>query len=178
MVQSTVACAYDEPVMDIAADTVVTLSYDITTEDGEIVESSDISGPITFLYGSGALIPGLDKRVEGLAEGDEKTFDIPPAEAFGTEENAPRKEIPRKELPEGMDVKVGLELEAGLPGGQTIKLKVVEVDDEKATALMLHPLAGKTIGMAIKVLGVRPATAAEKEAGRAIVRPPAPPPKK
>jgi FKBP-type peptidyl-prolyl cis-trans isomerase 2 len=43
---------------------------------------------------------------------------------------------------------------------------------------MMHPLAGQTISMTINVVGVRAATAAEQEAGRAISAPPPPPPPK
>lgn len=164
--------------MKITSGTVVTLSYDITTSDGEIVESSDISGPVTFLHGQGAVLPGLDKRLEGMEAGGEDTFEFPPEEAFGTEDNAPTKPIPRNEFPKDMDVKPGLAFEAGMPNGQTIKLVVKEVNDDAAICAMVHPLAGKTISMAVKITAVRAATAAEKEAGKAIVRPPAPPPKK
>jgi len=162
----------------IASGTVVTLTYDITTADGEIIESSDISGPVTFLHGQGAVLPGLDRKLEGMVEGDEGTFEFPPEQAFGTEDDAPTKPIPRNEFPKDMNVEVGLAFEAGMPNGQTIKLVVKEVNDDAAICAMVHPLAGKTISMAVKVTALRAATAAEKEAGKAIVRPPAPPPKK
>ena len=40
--------------MKIETGSVVTIAYDICTEDGEIVESSEISGPVTFVQGKGA----------------------------------------------------------------------------------------------------------------------------
>ena len=163
--------------MKIAPGIVVTLAYDITTESGEIVESSDISGPITFMHGKGALIPGLDKRLEGLEAGDDKQFDIPPEEAFGTEESAPSKLIPKAEFPASVPLKAGSAFEADMPGGQTIRLVLKEVRDDEVEVKMVHPLAGQSVSMSVSIKSVRPATAAEQEAGRAIVRPPAPPPK-
>lgn len=164
--------------MQIGEGTVATLAYDITTEGGEIVETSDISGPITFLHGTGALIPGLDKNCEGMGQGEEKTFSLPPEEAFGTEESAPQKMITKAEFPSGAKLEVGVSFEAGMGNGQTIQLKVASVDGDNVAVKMIHPLAGQTLGMHVRVLGIRPATKAELEQGRAMVKPPPPPPKK
>jgi FKBP-type peptidyl-prolyl cis-trans isomerase SlyD len=70
-----------------------------------------------------------------------------------------------------------MSFEAGVGGGQTIQLQVKEVDDEKVIVRMIHPLAGKTLSMSVKVITVREATAKEKEAGKALTKPPPPPPK-
>ena len=164
--------------MKIASGTVVTLSYDICDDKGEIIESSDLSGPITFMAGSAGLIPGLDKRLEGLAEGDEKNFEFPPEEAFGRPEDAPTNQLARTEFPADAELNEGLRFEAGTAQGQKIVLEVVEANDEHVTVRMMHPLAGQKIGMSVKVLGVREASKAEQDAGRAISKPPPPPPPK
>src|ERR1044071_7001718 len=104
--------------MKVAPDTVVTLSYDITNQAGEIIESSDISGPITFLAGRSGMIPGLDRRLVGLEAGTEHTFEFPPEEAFGRVDDGPTRTIGRKEFPAGAKLEVGSEFEAGMGGGQ------------------------------------------------------------
>jgi FKBP-type peptidyl-prolyl cis-trans isomerase SlyD len=164
--------------MKIESGTVVTLAYDITTANGEIVESSDISGPISLLHGVQTLIPGLAKRLEGLEEGAEKTFEFAPEEAFGTIDDAPTNVMARKEFPDGTKLEVGGKFVAKLPNGQPLHLAIKEVSDTSVTVAMLHPLVGQTIGMSVRVLGVRPATAKELEAGHAMVKPPPPPKKK
>lgn len=166
--------------MKIAPGTVVTLTYDICDAQGEIIESSDLSGPITFLAGKAGLIPGLDRRLEGMSAGEEGSFEFPPEEAFGRPEDAPTKVLARKEFPAGADVKVGLRFEAGMPGGggQRILLEVADVAEDAVTVRMMHPLAGQTISMSVKVANVREATKAEAEAGQAMSRPPPPPPPK
>lgn len=164
--------------MQITRDVVVTLSYDLTSEAGEIIESSDISGPVTFLVGKGSIIPGLDRRLEGLAKGAEATFEFPPEEAFGRKEDSPTRDIPRTEFPKDATLTKGMTFEAGVPGGGKIVLEVQSADGEVVVVRMLHPLAGQRIGMSVKVVDVRAATKAELEAGRALAKPPAPPPKK
>jgi FKBP-type peptidyl-prolyl cis-trans isomerase SlyD len=162
--------------MKVEAGSVVTLTYDILDEAGEIIESSDLSGPVSFLVGKGAIIKGLDKQVTGMEKGQEKSFDLPPEEAFGRPEDAPTRDVPRTDFPKEAKLAKGERFEAGVGAGQKILLEVVESSDAKVTVRMLHPLAGQKISMNIKVVSVRAATAAEQEAGRAISAPPPPPP--
>ena len=160
--------------MKVAPDTVVTLSYDITNQAGEIIESSDISGPISFLAGRSGMIPGLDKRLLGLESGSEHTFEFPPEEAFGRVEDGPTRTIGRKEFPAGSKLDVGAEFEAGMGGGQTVKLRVIDSNADEVTVRLVHPLAGQRITMSVKVEAVRAATAAEKESGKVQSAPPPP----
>ncbi len=161
--------------MQVTSGTVVTISYDICGPDGEIIESSDISGPVTFLVGRGAIIPGLDRRIEGLDVGDEKTFDLAPEEAFGRVEDAPETEIARTEFPAEAKLEVGTDFEAGTADGGKVRLHIRAVEGDVVKVGLLHPLAGQTIGMTVKVIAVRPATRAETEAGRSLAVPPPPP---
>jgi FKBP-type peptidyl-prolyl cis-trans isomerase 2 len=163
--------------MKIESGTVVTLEYDITTSNGEIVESSDISGPISLLHGVQTLIPGLARRLEGLEDGTEHAFELPPQEAFGTVEAAPTNVIDKREFPAGTTFEVGHKFVARMPSGQPLHLAVREVGETSVTVAMLHPLAGQTIGMSVRIVGVRAATSKERAAGRALIKPP-PPPKK
>ena len=163
--------------MKIEPGRVVTLSFDLCDDRGEIIEASDISGAVSFIHGQGAIIPGLDKRLTGLEVGAESDFTFAPEEAFGTVETAPKKVLARSEFPADADLRVGGEFEAGIPGGQKIKLVVERVEAEAVHVRMVHPLAGQTVRMSVKVLGVRPATAPELQSGKALVKPPPPPQK-
>jgi FKBP-type peptidyl-prolyl cis-trans isomerase SlyD len=158
--------------MRIASGSVVTIAYDICTEDGEIVESSEIDGPVTFVQGKGAIIPGLDAKLVGMQEDEERTFTFPPEEAFGRPEEAPRKVINRKEFPKDAKLEKGVSFDAGIPGGHRILLEVAEIAGEQVTVRMIHPLAGKTVSMNVAVHKVREATPAERESGKVALSPP------
>lgn len=163
--------------MKVEHGVVVTLTYDITSEGGEIIESSDLSGPITFVHGKSGMIPGLDKRLEGMTRGQEDTFEFAPEEAFGTVESAPSRSMARAEFPADTKFEVGEFFEAGAGNGQTIRLRVADVPDDKTVVVQIvHPLAGQTIGMSVKVLELRKATAAETASGKVMTTPPPPPP--
>lgn len=161
--------------MKIAQGCVVAIEYDICTDDGEIVESSDINGTVSFVHGKRAIIPGLDRKLLGLSEGDERSFTFGPEEAFGKPEDAPRKIVKRSEFPSGATLAKGESFEAGIPGGQRIRLEVLEVAGDNVTVRMVHPLAGKTVTMHVTVLKVRDATPAERDSGMVQHAPPPPP---
>jgi FKBP-type peptidyl-prolyl cis-trans isomerase SlyD len=160
--------------MKVAAGSVVTIAYDICTEDGEIVESSEISGPVSFVHGKGAIIPGLDAKLVGVEEGEERTFTFSPEEAFGRPEDAPRKVINRQEFPKDAKLEKRAYFDAGIPGGHRIQLEVTEIAGDQVTVRMIHPLAGKTVTMNVEVHKVREATPAERESGKVILTPPPP----
>ncbi|MEZ4454065.1 MAG: peptidylprolyl isomerase [Nannocystaceae bacterium] len=161
--------------MTIEPGCVVTMSYDLVTEGGEIVESSDLNGPVTFMHGQGGMLPAVEQRLIGLAEGVDEVFDLAPEEGFGKVEDSPVKTIARNEFPPGTELQVGMSFAADLPGGQTIRLEIVDLRDDALDVRMVHPLAGQRLRMSVKILGVRAATAKEREAGKAMTRPPPPP---
>jgi FKBP-type peptidyl-prolyl cis-trans isomerase 2 len=137
----------------------VTLDYTITTEKGEMIESSAGRGePLVFLYGKSGIIPGLDEQLAGMGEGDEKEFDLPPEKAFGTVDSGPVIEIPKNRLPAETAISVGALFQADLAGNnQTINMVVLEDRVSSIKVRVIHPLAGKTIHVKAKILGVRDA---------------------
>jgi FKBP-type peptidyl-prolyl cis-trans isomerase SlyD len=161
--------------MKIAPGKVVTLAFDLCNEAGEIIEASEITGQVSFVHGKGAIIPGLDQRLVGMAAGEESDFTFAPAEAFGTTEGAPTKTIARAEFPRDAALARGTAFEAGLPGGQKVKLVVDTADDKNVTVRMVHPLAGQTVKMSVKIAAVREATPQELATGKVMTKPPPPP---
>ena len=81
--------------MKIASGVSVELEYELKVKGGAVLESSSRSGPLRYVHGSGKMLPGLEKRLDGLGPGDERAGEIPAREAFGTEEMLPVKEMPR-----------------------------------------------------------------------------------
>lgn len=115
-------------------------------------DTTDGVGPLGFTVGEGEVIDGLDVAVLGLAEGDTRTVEIEPEEAYGPY----RPDRVREYDPEpfeamvGESPTVGLHVEAhnGLHGDVTaVSEDAVEVDFN-------HELAGKTLILDIEVLRV------------------------
>src|SRR3954469_23995660 len=111
--------------MKIATGLSVRIDYELKVKNGDVIESSAKSGPLRYVHGQGKMLPGLEKRLEGLAPGDERKGEIPAAEAFGTEDSLPVREMPRSAFPKGLKVERGAVFEAKDPvSGAPVHFKI------------------------------------------------------
>ncbi len=136
-----------------AGDT-VKIHYTGTLDDGTQFDSSKGRDPLEFELGSGQVIAGFDKAVEGMAVGDEKTVNIPAAEAYGERQDQMIQEVPKGALPEGLEPEVGMALQARNPQGQPLNLTVTEVGEETITVDGNHPLAGKDLNFNLELVEI------------------------
>lgn len=136
-----------------AGDT-VTLHYTGTLSDGSVFDSSEGQSPLFFAVGSGQVIPGFDKAVEGMKVDQEKTFTIPVSEAYGPVRAELLKEFPKDKLPKEIEPKVGMQLVMQGPNGQAIPVKIAKVASDAITIDLNHPLAGKDLTFKIKIVGI------------------------
>ncbi len=146
--------------MKVEEGKVVKLEYTITTEQGALIESSAGRGePIVFIFGTHSGLPeGVNEHLVGMDVGEEKEFSLPPEKAFGTIDSGPTKTLPKNALPKDVDVKVGASFQAEMRGTkQTVNFFVVENLANEVVVRLVHPLAGKTIKLKVKVLDVQDA---------------------
>lgn len=130
----------------------VKVEYTGTFDDGTVFDASEKHGqPLEFEVGSGQVIKGFDDAVVGMKKGEEKKMVIPPAEAYGEVKAELNKKVPRKQLPQDQEPKVGMILAVGLPNGQQFPARIVAVTKDDVTIDLNHPLAGKTLHFKLKV---------------------------
>ena len=133
----------------------VKVEYTGSLEDGTVFDSSEKHGkPLEFEIGAGMIIPGFEKAVIKMKKGEKKVITLKPSEAYGDPNPQLTKKIPREHLPKEQDPKVGMVLIMGLPNGQQIPAKIIEVADKEVTIDLNHPLAGKTLKFEIKLVGI------------------------
>ena len=110
-----------------------------------MVESSEKVGIATFLIGTGAIIPGLDKKLMGLETGTQTELSFEPEEAFGTTDSAPTREMPKSDFPDADSLKNGDTFEAGIQAStdQKVKLIVQGTSGDAVTVKIVHPLANR-----------------------------------
>jgi FKBP-type peptidyl-prolyl cis-trans isomerase SlyD len=146
--------------MKIARGRSVELEYELKVKGGAVIESRARSAPLRYVHGDGKMLPGLEKRLEGLQPGDERSGEIPAAEAFGTEASLPVKEMARSVFPAGAKLEPGAVFEAKDPAsGAPIQFKVISATAEMAKVRLMHPLVGRDIEFRVIVLAVRDAAA-------------------
>ena len=138
----------------IADGTQVSLEYTLTLEDKTVIESNVGREPMTYLQGAHEIVPGLEKALVGLTKGEKKHVVVKPSEGYGEVDPKAVQEVKKSMIPEQAR-KVGAQLEAKSPDGQSMFPMVMAVKDETVTLDFNHPLAGKTLIFDVKVLEIR-----------------------
>ena len=132
----------------------VKIHYTGTLEDGTEFDSSSGRDPLQFTLGSGQVITGFDKAVEGMAVGDSKSVNIPPEDAYGPRHDQMIQDIPKTALPEDLEPTEGMALQAKGQDGRVINLTVTSVGDDTITVDGNHPLAGESLNFDIRLVAI------------------------
>lgn len=139
--------------MSVSEGSQVELECTGSLEDGTIVISTQQEGkPFAFKVGENQILPAFEEQIMGMSEGEEKSFTLEPAKAYGDHNPALIQDIGRDGMPE--DVQEGMMVAMQSPQGQQIPAQVVEVTDEKISLDLNHPLAGKTLNFQVKLTSV------------------------
>ncbi len=144
---------------------VYAIEYTVKNSKGEVVDSNKGQAPLEFIAGKGQIIPGLEKEVEKMEVGEEKTIVVPAAEAYGEYNPEMVQELPREQF-QGIELKKGMTLYGQTPDGQTIAVVVKDFDDNKVVIDYNHPLAGEDLTFDVKLVSKREATADEALTGQ------------
>lgn len=129
----------------------VKVHYTGKLEDNNIFDTSTDKEPLEFTVGEGMLIPGFENGVMGMNVGDKKTIEIDPEQAYGPLREDLINEVPKENLPEG--VQVGQILQAQTEQGP-ITVKVIELTETVGRVDANHPLAGKKLIFDLEVMEV------------------------
>jgi len=132
----------------------IKIEYTGKLADGSVFDSSEGKAPLGFEVGSGQVIPGFDKAVEGMKEGEEKTFTLKVEEAYGPVRDDLVQKFPVEKLPKEPKPEVGMMLMMQAPTGQQIPAKIKEVNEKEVTLDINHPLAGKDLTFEIKIVSI------------------------
>ncbi len=135
--------------MAIEKNQVVKLQYELKVNDN-LIESNLDADPIEFVFGKGDLLEGLEERIASMNEGETKELIVPAIEAYGEYDKTLTEVIPANEF-EGIDLEIGLVLEADDENGNTFKATVIEVDKENVTVDYNHPMAGADLHFKVVV---------------------------
>jgi peptidylprolyl isomerase len=133
---------------------IVKIHYTGTLDDGTQFDSSSGREPLEFELGSGKVIPGFEKAVEGMAVGENKSVNIPPEEAYGPRHDQMIQDVPRNALPDDLEPVEGMALQAQGQDGRVINLTVTAVQDESITVDGNHPLAGQALNFEIQLIDI------------------------
>lgn len=147
--------------MQIAMNTVVTMTYELKNSDGEVLESS--TEPVAYLHGGyDNIFPKVEEAMHGKNVGDTVTVNLEPVDAFGDYDETlvqiePASAFPAKEL------KVGMQFEGEDETGDVILYTITEIADGKVVVDGNHPWAGERLLFTAEIKDVRVANQVEVE---------------
>jgi FKBP-type peptidyl-prolyl cis-trans isomerase SlyD len=146
--------------MQIAARTVAAFHYTLTDDQGQVIDSSEGREPLTYLHGTGQIVPGLEKAMAGRRAGDQFKVDVSPEEGYGVRHAELTQEVPKEAFQGVEDLQPGMQFQGRGPQG-AINVTVTKVEGNTVTVDGNHPLAGQTLHFAIEVTQVREASEEE-----------------
>jgi len=142
-----------EDIMPVKKGDLIKVEYEGKLNDGSVFDSSEKHGqPLEFEVGCGQMIPGFENAVMGMENGEEKEFQLEPAEAYGDHDPNRIQKVPRDQLPN--DIAPDTVLVVQLENGIQIPVKVEEITAENVTIDFNHPLAGETLKFKIKIVDI------------------------
>ncbi len=146
--------------MKIGKNKVVTLEYTLMKDSGEIIESSKEDGSYEYIYGTGDMLPGVEKALLGLQKGEQIDITIPPEEGFGLRDENLIEEIDVDQFPDGAEIEEGMEFDVEDEDGESI-ITILERTGNRVKVDSNHPLAGKILKVTATVIDVREADPSE-----------------
>ena len=147
--------------MQIAMNTVVTMTYELKDADGGILESS--KEPVSYLHGGyDNIFPKVEEAMHGKKIGDIIELGLEPSDAFGEYDAELVQVEPKSAFPEA-ELKIGMQFEGDDSSGEVIVYSVTDITEDKVIVDGNHPWAGQKVIFKAAVKDVRLAN--EEEVG-------------
>ncbi|MBK9034229.1 MAG: hypothetical protein IPL61_23695 [Myxococcales bacterium] len=137
--------------MKISAGVRVRLKVHLSVVGGETLEKKVVE----FIQGGGAMLPGVERLIEGLETGAKKKGVLKAKDGFGDPKLAPPvKKMKRTEFPKDAKLKAGERFAAKGADGSDVVLALEKVSGDDIEVRLVHPLADKDLNYELEVVGV------------------------
>ena len=132
----------------------IRVDYTIRLEDGTVIGSTYNDEPVEFVVGEGDVLPGLERAVLGMTEGDSLTVDLRCTDAYGPRLDELVETIDRKNLPQNFAPFIGQRLDLRSDDNDELTVTVVDMTENTVTLDANHKLAGKNVILNFKILEI------------------------
>lgn len=150
--------------MQVTKHKVVSFDYTLTDGDGELLDSSEGSEPLSYLHGVGGIIPGLERELEGKTSGEQLNVKVAPVDGYGERNEALQQTVSRDQFNGVDDLELGMQFRVDSNAGPMV-VTVIEITDETVTVDGNHALAGVALNFDVTIREIRDATSEEIEHG-------------
>lgn len=143
--------------MKITKNTVVSLDYTLKNNDGTVLDSSAGREPLVYLHGVGALIPGLENKLEGLEANAALNVTIQPEDGYGKRSEEMIHKVSKAGFQGDEEMQVGMQVQLDTENGPMIAT-IAGIEGEEVTLDLNHPLADEILHFDVEIKDVRNAT--------------------
>ena len=157
--------------MKIENNKMVSLIYELREDDtdGRIIESLDETRPLTFVYGTGRLLPVFESNIGLLKKGDPFRFKLNSEMAYGEKREDMIINVPVSVFHTDGKInedicRVGNEVPMSDSDGNPLTGIINEITDTHVRMDFNHPMAGLNLFFSGKIVEVRDATEQELSA--------------
>ena len=144
----------------ISAGKYVTINYTLRTNGAIRHIRSAVWGdePLAYQHGSGRLLPGLERALEGKVEGERFVVTLPPEDAYGERDKALQQRVPVETFGGAEQIEPGMCFFAQSDDDRHVEnVMITEVDEDNGFVVVdtNHPLAGMALEFEVCVVSVR-----------------------
>ncbi len=154
--------------MKIESNKLVSVMYELRegSDNGRVIETVEESRPLSFVYGTGRLLPSFESNLETLSEGDKFGFLLNAADAYGERReemiiNVPLSVFETEGKVDENVCFVGNIVPMMDTAGNPLEGTINEITDTFVRMDFNHPMAGADLWFTGSVLEVREASADE-----------------
>lgn len=157
--------------MVVSQNTVVSLTYELRVNgNNDVIEAVDRNSPLTFIYGSGSLLPKFEDNLTGLKVGDTFDFNLTSEDAYGNYDDNSIIQVPLQafQIDGKVDyelLKIGNKIPMQDSEGHRLTGVVRTIDTDTVTMDFNHPLAGNHLYFKGEITEVRQASEEEMTHG-------------
>lgn len=146
--------------MKVTRNSVVSIAYQVRTEDGVLIDEAPVNQPLEYLQGHKNLVIGLENALEGREVGEKLEVRVKPEEGYGAYNDNLVQRAP-KDVFMGVDeITVGMRFIADTDVGP-LPVVITEVGDDYVVVDGNHMLAGQELLFNVEIVAIREATLEE-----------------
>jgi FKBP-type peptidyl-prolyl cis-trans isomerase SlyD len=153
-------------------DRVVSIVYELRegSSEGEVVEALTPDNPLTFLFGTGGLLPKFEENLNGLSSGDRFEFLLRSEDAYGPVVESAIVHVPQSvfEINGTIDenlMRIGNTVPMMDAEGRRLNGKILAIEGEAVKMDFNHPMAGNDLFFKGRITEIRKATEEEMAHG-------------
>jgi peptidylprolyl isomerase len=132
----------------------ISVHYTGKLDDGTVFDSSAGREPLQFTVGAHEVIPGFEEGAVGMQVGDKRDVVIEPEDAYGPYVEELVKVLPRSAFPPNINPAIGFEFAVQLQSGDSIPVRIIDIEGDEITIDANHLLAGETLFFNIELVSI------------------------